>query len=78
MWVKPAAGQRSPDEFGQGILGWGKPSRDVGNFLYLRPEGEAVFGFYSNDDRVPTGESSVGRSIVWRQEWKQRGTEKGE
>ena len=78
VWVKPAAGQSSPDEFGQGILGWGKPSRDAGNFLYLRPEGEAVFGFYSNDDRVPTGESSVVRSIVWLQESKQSGTEKGE
>ncbi|HNQ88897.1 MAG TPA: glycoside hydrolase family 127 protein [Verrucomicrobiota bacterium] len=65
VWIKADAGAASPDDFGLGILGWGRSSRNAGNFLYYRPEGETVFGFYSNDDRAPTGESTATRSIVW-------------
>jgi hypothetical protein len=68
VWVKAAARSSSTDTFGFGVVGWGRPRRNEGNFLYHRPEGEAVFGFYSNDDRVPTGESAATRSIVWIQE----------
>lgn len=70
VWVKAAADSWSPDHFGMGILGWGKPGRDAGNFLYYRPEGEVVFGFFSNDDRAPAGEAALGRSVVWLQEQK--------
>ena len=77
VWVKGEAGNASPDNFGLGILGWGKSSPNAGNFLYHRPEGEAVFGFYSNDDRAPTGESTVSRSIVWLPEPKKSGSSEG-
>lgn len=65
VWVKADAGSGSPDGFGLGVLGWGRAERNAGNFLYHRPEGEAVFGFYSNDDRAPAGESTAVRSLVW-------------
>jgi len=68
VWVKPAPNYSSPDHFGLGIMGWGDSGRNAGNFLYYRPEGEIVFGFFSNDDRAPTGEAAIGRSIVWIQE----------
>ena len=68
VWVKAAADSESTDNIGLGIVGWGKSSRNAGNFLYHRPEGETVFGFYSNDDRALTGASAVSRSIVWLQE----------
>lgn len=70
VWVRAAATDASPDGFGFGVLGWGKPGRNEGNFLYQRPEGETVFGFYSNDDRAPAGASSATRSIVWLPEQK--------
>lgn len=70
VWVKPAADLWSRDPFGLGIVGWGKPGHNMGNFLYYRPEGETVFGFYSNDDRAPAGESAAVRSIVWLHEQK--------
>jgi hypothetical protein len=73
VWVKAAANSASIDNFGLGILGWGKSGRNAGNFLYYRPEGEAVFGFYSNDDRAPTRESVATRSIVWLPEPKRKG-----
>jgi hypothetical protein len=73
VWIKADAANGSPDSFGQGILGWGKPGRNAGNFLYYRPEGETVFGFYSNDDRASTGASAASRSIVWLQEQKKSG-----
>jgi DUF1680 family protein len=75
VWVRGAADSWSPDHFGLGILGWGKSSRDAGNFLYYRPEGEVVFGFFSNDDRAPTGQSAIGRSIVWLPEHETNETE---
>lgn len=68
VWVKADADAWSSDRFGMGVLGWGKPGHNSGNFLYFRPEGEASFGFYSNDDRVPTGESAACRSVVWLRE----------
>lgn len=74
VWVKAAANSASVDNIGLGIVGWGRSSRNAGNFLYHRPEGEAVFGFYSNDDRAPTGESAVIRSIVWLPEPNQSGS----
>ncbi len=67
-WVKPDADAWSGDSFGMGIVGWGKSGRDAGNFLYYRPEGEAVFGFYGNDDRAPAGAFAANRSIVWLRE----------
>lgn len=70
VWVKPDADAWSGDSFGTGIIGWGKSGRNAGNFLYYRPEGEVVFGFYSNDDRAPAGASAASRSIVWLQEQK--------
>jgi len=70
VWIKPAADNWSPDQFGLGVLGWGKSGRNAGNFLYYRAEGETVFGFYSNDDRAPTDTSAASRSIVWLQERK--------
>lgn len=73
VWVKGAADHWSSDPFGLGLLGWGKSSRDAGNFLYYRPEGEVVFGFFSNDDRAPTGESALGRSVVWLRQEKATG-----
>jgi len=77
VWVKGDVGHASPDDFGLGILSWGNPSPNAGSFLYQRPEGETVFGFYSNDDRAPTGESTVTRSIVWLPEPKQSGSSEG-
>jgi len=68
VWVKADAGHTSPDDFGLGVLGWGSSGPNGGNFLYHRPEGEAVFGFYGNDDRVLTGESGITRSVVWIRE----------
>jgi uncharacterized protein len=73
VWVKPAADSWSRDSFGLGILGWGKSGHNAGNFLYYRSEGETVFGFYSNDDRVPAGHSGATRSIVWLHERKTSG-----
>lgn len=70
VWVKPDADAHSADGFGSGILGWGKPGKNAGNFLYHRPEGEAVFGFYANDDRTPAGQSAATRSLVWLREQK--------
>lgn len=68
VWIRPAADSWSSDSFGMGVLGWGKPGRNAGNFLYYRPQGEAVFGFYSNDDRAPAAKTAAGRSIVWLRE----------
>lgn len=70
VWVKPDADDGSADNFSAGIVGWGKPDHNAGNFLYYRTEGEAVFGFYGNDDRAPIDKTAAGQSVVWLQEQK--------
>lgn len=65
VWFKASDSCQSPDSYGAGIVTWGKGVINSANFIYYRPEGEVVFGFYGDDDRTSTGPKTSDRSIVW-------------
>jgi uncharacterized protein len=65
IWFKASDACQSPDSYGAGIVTWGEGDINAANFIYYRPEGEVVFGFYGDDDRTSTGPQTSDRSIVW-------------